>query len=134
MSLTTTAPAAIRVLIVEDDPDDALLLREDFAAAPGEFQAEVVTTLAAALKRLDAGGIDVTLTDLTLPDSQGIGTFHALRAHGAKVPIIVMSGVTDEALAVETVRQGAQDYLVKGQVDQRLLVRSVRYALKRAEA
>ncbi len=124
----------IRVLIVEDDPDDVLLLREDLAGAPVAFEIDVCSTLREALHRLDRGDIDVTITDLSLPDSQGLQTFHSLAAHPAHVPIIVLSGLMDEALALETVQQGAQDYLVKGQCDQRLLVRSVRYAIKRAAA
>jgi sigma-B regulation protein RsbU (phosphoserine phosphatase) len=130
----SSASHPIRVLIVEDDADDALILREDLASAPVPFEVEVCRTLGEALKRLDRADIDVTITDLTLPDSQGPNTFHALAAHPAHVPIIVLSGLEDEALALETVQQGAQDYLVKGQCDQRLLVRSVRYAIKRSEA
>jgi sigma-B regulation protein RsbU (phosphoserine phosphatase) len=138
----SSASQPIRVLIVEDDPDDVMMLREDLAAAPVPFEVEVCRTLGEALRRLDrpARGepvepdVDVTITDLSLPDSQGLNTFHALAAHPSHVPIIVLSGLMDEALALETVEQGAQDYLVKGQCDQRLLVRSLRYAIKRAEA
>src|SRR3954453_9718813 len=131
-SAPTSQP--IRVLIVEDDVDDVLVLREDLALAPVPFQVEIAPTLKAALERLGEGGINVGVCDLTLPDSKGLETFHALAAHPSQVPIIVLSGLMDEALALETVEQGAQDYLVKGQCDQRLLVRSVRYAIKRAEA
>lgn len=130
----STASQPIRVLIVEDDPDDVLILREDLAAAPVAFEVVVCVSLGDALRRLDRADIDVAITDLSLPDSQGLHTFHALAAHRAHVPIIVLSGLMDEALALETVQQGAQDYLVKGQCDQRLLVRSVRYAIKRAAA
>src|SRR4051812_41233035 len=131
-SAPTSQP--IRVLIVEDDVDDVLVLREDLALAPVSFQVEIAPTLKAALERLSGGGIDVVVCDLTLPDSKGLETFHALAAHPSQMPIIVLSGLSDESLALETVEQGAQDYLVKGQYDQRLLVRSLRYAIKRAEA
>jgi PAS domain S-box-containing protein len=130
----SSASQPIRVLIVEDDPDDVLMLREDLAGAPVPFEIDVCRTMGEALRRLDHANVDVTITDLSLPDSQGLNTFHALAAHPSHVPIIVLSGLMDEALALETVQQGAQDYLVKGQCDQRLLVRSVRYAIKRAEA
>ena len=131
-SAPTSQP--IRVLIVEDDVDDVLVLREDLALAPVPFQVEIAPTLKVALERLGTGGIEVVVCDLTLPDSKGLETFHALAAHPSQVPIIVLSGLMDEALALETVEQGAQDYLVKGQYDQRLLIRSLQYAIKRAEA
>ena len=134
MSERVSPAQPIRVLIVEDDPDDVLVLREDLASGPVRFQVVTASTLKEALHRLGSPGIDVVVSDLTLPDSKGVETFHALAAHPAQVPIIVLSGITDEALALETVERGAQDYLVKGQYDQRLLVRSIRYAIKRAEA
>jgi sigma-B regulation protein RsbU (phosphoserine phosphatase) len=124
----------IRVLLVEDNAGDAFLLGELLSDAPITFQIETVTRLAHALVRLNAPGIDVVLSDLSLPDSQGIETFHRLAAHPSRLPIIVLSGLNDEALALRTVEEGAQDYLVKGLVDQALLVRAIRYALKRAEA
>ncbi len=125
--------APIRILLIEDDPGDAFLLGELLSGAPVAFGLENVERLSTALERLTAGGIDVVLSDLSLPDSKGIETFHRLAAHPARVPIIVLSGLDDEALALQTVKEGAQDYLVKGCVDQPLLVRSIRYALKRAE-
>src|SRR5678815_2003412 len=88
----------IRVLIVEDDSDDVLVLREDLAAAHVPFHVEVATTIGEALHRLGAGGIDVVVSDLTLPDSKGLETFHALAAHPSQVPIIVLSGLSDESL------------------------------------
>ena len=82
----------------------------------------------------ERGGIDVVMSDLSLPDSQGMETFERLHAAAPTVPVIVLSGLDDETLAVETVRRGAQDYLVKGRADTHLLVRSIRYALKRIAA
>jgi sigma-B regulation protein RsbU (phosphoserine phosphatase) len=132
---STLAPAQrIRVLLVEDNPGDAFLLTEMLEDAPIAFEISNVPRLSDALKRLDSDDTDVVISDLSLPDSQGIETFHRLYAHQSTVPIIVLSGVDDEALALKTVEQGAQDYLVKGKVDQQLLVRSMRYAIKRAEA
>ncbi|HYR59510.1 MAG TPA: SpoIIE family protein phosphatase, partial [Chthoniobacteraceae bacterium] len=123
---------SIRVLIVEDDEDDELLIREMLAEAPVRFEAECAPRLAGALARLNAGGIDVVLADLSLPDSHGIGTFRELFQHPKRAPILVLSGLDDEALALRTVEEGAQDYLVKGRFDSALLVRSIRYAIKRA--
>ncbi len=124
----------IRVLLVEDNPGDVFLIQEMLADAPILFSVEIVARMSAALERLDSGGIDVVLSDLTLPDSSGLETFHRLAVHPARAPIVVLSGMNDEALALQTVQEGAQDYLVKGLLDQPLLVRAIRYAIKRAEA
>ena len=91
-----------------------------------------MTRLAAALERLGLDRMDVVLADLSLPDSQGIETFRQLYRHPSRAPIVVLSGLDDEAMALRTVEEGAQDYLVKGQFDSALLVRSIRYAIKRA--
>jgi len=123
---------SIRLLLVEDNPDDAFLLRELLRDAPIPFVIEETSWLSAALDRLNQGGIDVVLSDLSLPDSHGIDTFRRLAAHPSRVPIIVLSGSHDEAMALKTVEEGAQDYLVKGSVDQPLMVRAVRYAIQRA--
>lgn len=124
----------IRLLLIEDNPGDAFLLSELLGEAPVPFTIEIVERMDRALERLDAGGIDVAICDLTLPDSQGLETFHRIAAHASQVPVIVLSGMNDEALALRTVEEGAQEYLVKGLVDQPLLVRSIRYAMKRAAA
>ncbi len=124
----------IHLLLVEDNRGDVFLLEEMLREAPIRFSVETVTRMSSALERLDRGGIDVVLSDLTLPDSRGIETFHRLAVHPAQVPIVVLSGLNDETLALQTVEEGAQDYLVKGLLDQPLLVRALRYAIKRAEA
>ena len=131
---TQTPSAPVHVLLVEDDDGDALLLREMLGEAPIVFEVATARYLREALARLDAGGIDVVLSDLTLPDCRGLETFAKLHGHPARRPIIVLSGMDDEDMALRTVEQGAQDYLVKGAVDSALLVRSIRYALKRDEA
>jgi PAS domain S-box-containing protein len=130
-----TSEDQLTVLLIEDSIGDAGLLMEYLADAPGNpFVLEHVQTLADGLERLKGDGIALVLLDLSLPDSFGLETF--ARAHEAAptVPIIVMSGRDDEALAIRTVHEGAQDYLVKGQVDSRLLVRSMRYAIERKRA
>ena len=118
--------AAIRLLLIEDNPDDALLLRQLLRNAPIPFEIEEAARLAGGLELLNHGGIDLVMSDLSLPDGDGIDTFRRLAAHPARVPIIVLSGLDDEAMALRTVEEGAQDYLVKGSFDQDLLVRSVR--------
>ena len=132
-----TGPQTVKwkVLLVEDNPGDVLLLREVLTEFPNSpFELEHVDRLAPALERLNAGGIDLVLLDLSLPDSHGLETFARALALAPQVPIIVMSGLDDEALAIETVHEGAQDYLVKGQADSHLLTRSMRYAIERKQA
>ncbi len=123
-------------LLVEDNPGDARLLQEMLGEADdARFDiTAAATTLAAALARLDQGGIDLVLLDLSLPDSQGLPTFRAIQARAPGLPIIVLSGLDDEEMALKTVHAGAQDYLVKGRVDAGLLARSMRYSLERARA
>jgi len=124
----------IRVLLVEDNPGDARLIHELLAEVEGHFELETVARLAQAMEALDTGRFQLVLLDLSLPDSSGIESFHKLLRLYPHVPLIVLSGLDDEQLAVQTVREGAQDYLVKGHVDHHTLVRAIRYALKRAEA
>lgn len=122
----------ITVLLIEDDPGDADLIREVLADDPQHpFVLEHVERLEAGLTRLSRGQVDVVLTDLSLPDSQGFDTFSKVREHAPQLPIVVLTGFDDEALAVEAVRSGAQDYLIKGQADGKLLSRVLRYAVER---
>jgi len=128
----TSSNAKRKILLVEDNPGDARLLREALSDAGGpSFELEHVNDLSLAVERLSRGGIDLVLLDLSLPDSFGLETFAKTHAAAPEVPMIVLSGQDDESLAIQTVHEGAQDYLVKGQVDGRLLVRSIRYAIER---
>jgi sigma-B regulation protein RsbU (phosphoserine phosphatase) len=124
----------VQLLLVEDNIGDARLFQEMLKEAKAPFTVEHVRRLSEAVERLASGGIDVLLSDLSLPDSHGIATFEKLHAAAPQVPLIVLSGLDDETLAVETVRRGAQDYLVKGRADTHMLVRAIRYALNRVEA
>lgn len=122
----------IRILLVEDDPDDVWVMRNllgDRWDAP--FELVQLELLAAAIERCREETFDVILLDLSLPDSHGLETFFALHAHAGEVPIVVLSGHDDQQSAVKAVQAGAQDYLVKGQVTDSLLVRSIRYAIER---
>ena len=128
-------PGKLNVLLVEDNLGDARLLRHFLIEGAAEaFELEHVELLSAALDRLAKGGIVLVLLDLTLPDSMGLETFAAVQRAAPQTPIIVLSGRDDESLAIKTVHAGAQDYLVKGQVDSRLLIRAMRYALERKRA
>jgi hypothetical protein len=125
----------IHVLLVEDNPGDARLFQElvrDTGA--GRLKLEHVNRLSTALDRLSNGNFDVVLLDLSLPDEQGLATLTRTHAHAPNVPIVVLTGLDDEAVAIKAMRAGAQDYLVKGRVDGDLLVRSLRYATERARA
>jgi DNA-binding response OmpR family regulator len=124
--------APIRVLLVEDDPQDARLFQAMLVhEAEDEFQLTRVGRLAEAMGILQGQAYDLVLSDLGLPDSQGLPTFLSLKAHSPKVPIVVLSGLEDEEFAVKAVQEGAQDYLVKSQVNGPLLARSLRYAIER---
>ena len=119
----------IRVLLVEDNPGDARLFTELLrGAGASDLKMVQVDRLAAALDRLNRDPFDVMLLDLSLPDASGLDTLVRAHAQAPKIPIVVLTGHDDEALAVRAVRAGAQDYLVKGHVDGELLVRSIRYA------
>jgi CheY-like chemotaxis protein len=131
----TVDAGAITVLLVEDNAADARLVREMLAhAGTVPFQVQHVLRLEEALLRSGEGDITVILLDLSLPDAQGLEALHRLRALAPDVPIVVMSASRDEALAVQGVRDGAQDYLVKGRVDTDLLVRALHYAIERQAA
>ena len=124
--------AIIRVLLVEDNPSDAFMFRALLREAGCvEFQVTCADRLSVALERLSEGGVDVVLLDLLLPDSWNMDTFRKVKAEAPGVPVVVLSGVEDERLAIDAVREGAQDYLTKGSVDGALLARAIRYAVER---
>jgi len=123
---------AIRILLVEDNPGDARLIRELLAEdGAGRFDLQWADCLTEGLRRLAGPGFDLVLLDLSLPESRGLATLAAVVAQAPRVPTIVLTGLDDEATAVEAMRSGAQDYLVKGQIDARLLGRAARYAVER---
>lgn len=130
--LSAPEGAPIRVLVVEDNPADARLIQEMLVESDGEgFQVTRADRLRSGLERLAAGGFDVVLLDLSLPDSQGLETFDRAKSAAPGVPILVMSGLADDTIAVQAVQAGAQDYLVKGHVDSYGLGRAIRYAIER---
>jgi PAS domain S-box-containing protein len=130
-----TAVQPITVLLVEDNPGDARLILELLGEVQAQaFDLERVDRLDDALARLAHAAVDVVLLDLGLPDSQGIDTFVRARRGAPNKPIVVISGLDDERLALEAVRFGAQDYLVKGRIEGQLLARVLRYAIERKRA
>ena len=131
MSETENKP--IKILLVEDNPGDARLLQIALdEAGTNQFALTHAKRHDEALRYLEDEGFDVVLLDLSLPDSQGLNTFTSTRAKAPEVPIIMMTGLDNETLALESMQHGAQDYLVKGQVDGKLLTRSIKYAIERS--
>lgn len=123
----------LTVLLIEDSPDYAALVQRWLALEPEKagFILNWTDSLEAGQRRLAQGGVDVILLDLSLPDSDGLHTFTAVRANCATLPIIVLSGADGELLALQMIQQGAQDYLVKSTCTAELLTRALRYAVIR---
>lgn len=124
----------MRLLVVEDNPDDVALIRLQLGAAAAErpFVIDAVDRLADAMRRLKS--TDVVLLDLGLPDARGIDGLTRLAHEAPELPVVVLTGSDDRELGVRAVREGAQDFLVKGRVDGDLLDRSLRYAIERKRA
>jgi signal transduction histidine kinase len=122
----------VSVLLVEDSDSDAALLIETLRETAGDlFQVTALERLDEALRRVKTTVFDVLLLDLTLPDSAGMETFRTARASAPQLPIVLLTGVDDEAIGAEAMRQGIQDYLVKGRADGRQIARAIRYAIER---
>ena len=123
---------AIKILLVEDNPGDARLLQEIFKEGKtAKFEIVLVDRISEAIRTLQETDFDLILLDLSLPDSNGIDTFRKISKEKPQIPIVLLTGLDDEALAVKLVQEGAQDYLVKGQINNKSLLRSVRYAVER---
>ena len=123
---------AIRFLLIEDNPGDARLIKEMLAdTGDRTVTLECADRLQPGIESLASGEIDGILLDLSLPDSHGFETFARTHSAAPDIPIIVLSGLDEEDLAVRAVREGAQDYLVKGEVDGNLLLRAMRYGIER---
>ena len=125
----------IRILLAEDNPDDVLLVRAALHAAEGaKFELSSINRLSTAIALAREQPVDVLMLDLGLPDGQGLETF--TRAHAAlpHLPILVMSGLSDQEIAIQAVQQGAQDYLLKGTAMMDVLPRAIRYAIERHRA
>ena len=134
----------IKVLLFEDNDLDAEMLRDMIGAPagvraggkkqPASFRLRRVATFSEGIDYLTASEVDLILLDLYLPDLQGLDTFRRVHAQAPKVPLIVLTGRDDEEIAIKTMQEGAQDYLVKGQVNAHLVMRAMRYAVERKRA
>lgn len=125
----------LKILLVEDNDRDAHLTQDILAEWSNEqFEVTHAVSLSEAFGHLARGRFDAILLDLSLPDGYGLSTLGQMQATTPTIPIIVLSGFSDQALAVQAVQHGAQDYLVKGQGQPELLARSIRYAIERKRA
>ena len=124
-------PRPISVLLVEDDDGDALLVSEHFADAGAAVDLRRARSVDEALARLD---VDCVLLDLGLPDAAGMGALERVLAAPHVPAVVVVTGMTDTGVGLQAVAAGAQDYLVKGEVEPAVLLRSVRYAIQRRKA
>jgi diguanylate cyclase (GGDEF)-like protein/PAS domain S-box-containing protein len=123
---------ALQVLLVEDNAGDARLLREMFSKERVDsFELTHFLRLSEAMIHLAKAKVDIVLLDMGLPDAHGLDTVQQVHAAAPSVPLIVLTGLDDEALAAEAMKQGAQDYLIKGQIENRALPRALRYAIER---
>ena len=124
-----------RLVLIEDNPGDAVLVREMLRSSwPGDFAFDHFDRVAAAREHLLRADATCILLDLSLPDAQGLEAVDRVQAFAPDVPIVVLSGLDDEEVALRAVQGGAQDYLIKGRVDDHLVSRSVRYAIERKRA
>ncbi len=120
----------MRILLVEDNPGDARLIQEMLRATP-DVSVRQVDTLMSAIDAAQAETYDVILLDLSLPDSTGVDTVLEMASEAPDMPVVVLTGLDDEERGIEAVQAGAQDYLVKSEIDSRLLLRATRYARER---
>lgn len=125
----------LRILLVEDNLADAELLEDVLKGSrEARFEFAQAGTLVEALRIATTVALDLVLLDLSLPDAQDVRGLLTLRSAAPHLPIIVFTGRDDEAMAMRAVQEGAQDYLIKGQLDAHLLIRSFRYAIERTRA
>jgi len=122
----------IKVLLVEDNPGDARLIEENLRDnSDQDFELTLAEDMEGASELLGNNEYDIILLDLSLPDSTGLDTVKRTFNQAPTTPIVVLTGLNDESLGLQAVREGAQDYLLKGQTESRLLVRAIQYALER---
>ena len=122
-----------KVLLIEDNPGDARLVQEMLVDAEGTFRVQTAASLVAALDALAHEKFDVALVDLSLPDSNGLETLLTVQRHAPGLPMVALTGLKSESMALAAVKQGAQDYLVKGTLTTESLVRALQYAMMRRQ-
>lgn len=132
ISKPNTLNKKLKILLIEDDPGDAHLIRKMLIESKSAyFELEHFDRLSTGLEQLAQMEIDLILLDLNLPDSQGLDTIVKAHAKAQIIPVIVLTGLEDKNLAIKSISKGAQDYLVKGQINSGLLIRAIHYAVER---
>jgi signal transduction histidine kinase len=124
----------LRVLVIEDNAGDVRLVTELLRDERHAFEIASRDTLGRGIAALGDTAVDLVLLDLGLPDSQGLATFQRLQEHAPHVPVVVLTGSDDQDAALRAIQEGAQDYLVKGQVDADRLGRAIRYGIERKKS
>jgi signal transduction histidine kinase len=119
------------LLVIEDNPGDARLLREMFNDGSRSTELAVAATMGEAERYLLDNAVDIIVLDLGLPDSQGLDAVRRARLAGRNAPLVVLTGLDDEAMAAQTLGEGAQDYMIKGEIEAKGLFRALRYAIER---
>jgi len=134
LTIRSAETGPIRVLLIEDNAIDAKFLSADFAKRGGsEFSLQTAQKLSEGFAVLESDPVDAILLDLFLVETQGLETLSMVREKVPDVPVVVLTGLNDEAIALQALKHGAQDYLIKGSVDSRVLFRVLRYAIERRQ-
>ncbi len=122
----------VKILLIEDNPGDSRLIKEELSEVMDFlFDLTIAESLSRGLESAKSNATDVVLLDLSLPDSSGIDTFKTFHKNAEHIPIIILSGLKDETLASYAVTNGAYDYLVKGEIDSNILVRTINNAMEK---
>lgn len=122
---------SLKLLLVEDDPEDAFFVKKFLKEESPNATLETVDNLSDGIAKAKAGDFDLVLLDLSLPESRGFETFHKFVEAHPRQGIIVLTGLADDDIANQAVREGAQDFLVKGQFDSKFLYKSIQFAIER---
>ena len=126
---------ALTILIVEDNPGDLFLLEELLKSSSIPIGRLIkVLNATDAIKTLQNENVNLVLLDLSLPDSNGLQSYESINEYAASIPIIVLTGLIDMEVALETMASGAQDYLIKGEFDEKLLDKSIQYSIERKKS
>lgn len=121
----------LKVLLIEDNPGDVLLVKNMLNYGHAEYEITCAERLSMGIKEIKSAAFDVVLLDLGLPDSDGLDSLKKILETNSKVPVIVLTGLSDEATGLQAVKEGAQDYLIKGQIDTNILVRTIKHSIER---